>query len=220
VFRERTQNLWCEASRAQQLGMVEAALRALADGLRQDLLAEGQNESGTGSHPLWGGGKWQWSADLRYDGQSHSLTLPGLGEGGPAPDGKTDLVVRFHQEHARRYGYTIAERPVQLERVCVRVTIPIAAPAFADLVQAARAARAGARATAPTAAWPSLYTGSVPVLHALKPGSSITGPALLEGELGPALVPAGWRATAGTASGPGPGPGDDALWLDALPAAK
>jgi N-methylhydantoinase A len=55
-------------------------------------------------------------ADLRYAGQSHELTLP-LGSG---------LVQRFHQRHAREFGYSRAGEGVEL--VTLRIRIAAAPP--------------------------------------------------------------------------------------------
>ena len=53
------------------------------------------------------------AADLRYRGQAFELTLP-------LPDRRItegdlgELRERFHREHARRYGYSVPEEPVEL----------------------------------------------------------------------------------------------------------
>ena len=51
------------------------------------------------------------SVDLRYEGQGYELTLPA----GPG------LLTRFHELHRRRYGYSDAERKVQIVSVRVRM---------------------------------------------------------------------------------------------------
>jgi N-methylhydantoinase A len=180
VLRERFRVIGMEASGAQQRGNLEATLRAMTEELRRDLRAEGQNEAAYLSG-------LQWFADLRYAGQSHSLTLPGIGEGGPAQDGTTDLVVRFHQEHQRRYGFTIGERPVELTGVRVRAAVPVAAPGFAQFVQLGLelSARAAAPATLPA---------GVIAYSALEPEAAVAGPAVLYEESACTYVPAGWHA--------------------------
>ncbi|HRI52732.1 MAG TPA: hydantoinase/oxoprolinase family protein, partial [Pseudomonadota bacterium] len=181
VLRERSRLLRCEASGAQQRGLLEATLRALTDELRRDLLAEGRIERG---HPTG----LQWSADLRYAGQAHTLTLAGLGEGGPAPDGATDLVVRFHQEHERRYGFTLGERPVELELVRVRAAAPIFGPSFVQLCQLGR--EAALQAAAPSPAVP----GGVILYGALPTATAVAGPVVIAEPSVSTFVPAGWTA--------------------------
>lgn len=77
-----------------------------------------------------------WSADLRYAGQSHALTLLGIGDGEPAQDVASDLVVRFHQEHHRRYGFTVAERTIELVSVRVWAQLAVASPPLGQLAPA------------------------------------------------------------------------------------
>ena len=129
VVRERQQVLHTEASGAQQKGLLAATLRTLTDGLRGDLAREQK----PASDPLPG---FMWSADLRYAGQSHALTLLGIGDGEPAQDVASDLVVRFHQEHHRRYGFTIAERTIELVGVRVWAQLAVASPPLGQLAPA------------------------------------------------------------------------------------
>lgn len=179
VLRERSRLLRCEASGAQQRGLLEATLRSLTDELRRDLAAEGRLERG---HPMG----LQWSADLRYAGQAHTLTLAGLGEGGPAPDGTTDLVVRFHQEHERRYGFTLGERPVELEQVRVRAAAPIIGPSFVQLCQRAREEALRAAAACPG------VPGGVVLYGALT--AAVAGPVVIAEPSVSTFVPVGWTA--------------------------
>lgn len=182
VLRERSRLLRCEASGAQQRGLLEGTLRALSDELRRDLAAEGRLERGhlTGL---------QWSADLRYAGQAHTLTLAGLGEGGPAPDGTTDLVVRFHQEHERRYGFTLGQRPVELEQVRVRAAAPIVGPSFAQLCQLAQET---ALHTAAGPAGPAVPAGVI--LYGTLATTPVAGPLVIHEDSASTFVPAGWTA--------------------------
>ena len=181
VLRERSRLLRCEASGAQQRGALEATLRALTDELRRDLVAEGRLERG---HPTG----LQWSADLRYAGQARTLTLVGIGEGGPAPDGATDLVVRFHQEHERRYGFTLGERPVELEQVRVRAAVPIFGPSFVQLCQLAREGALREAAASPA------VPGGVVLYGALAAADAVAGPVVIEEPSASTFVPAGWTA--------------------------
>jgi N-methylhydantoinase A/oxoprolinase/acetone carboxylase beta subunit len=130
VVCQRRELLFVEASSAQQTGQVAATLHALCTRLRADLQRDGWKIA---DH-LPGA---EWMAELRYQGQGmgqlHVLTLTGLGDGGPAVSGATDLVVRFCAEHQRRYGFMLAECPVELVALQMRVTIPTAAPHHTEL---------------------------------------------------------------------------------------
>jgi N-methylhydantoinase A/oxoprolinase/acetone carboxylase beta subunit len=130
VVYEREHYLQAEASSAQGNGVVAATLRQLSDSLRRGLLSnEGEPEGPAFSI--------EWAAILRYRGQSQGITLTGVGDGGPAISGATDLVVRFCEEHHRRYGFVHSERGVELLALKVRTQRPVSAPAtLAGLVQA------------------------------------------------------------------------------------
>lgn len=179
VQRERSCQLGLEASGAQQRGTLEAVLRSLTHELSQELDSEGQLPGAT---PLG----LHWSAELRYSGQSHCLTLAGLGDGGPPQDPATDLVVRFHQEHERRYGFTIGERAVELVRVRMRAGMPSFVPVFGQLAQLAQNAESRAPAAADLPPGVILYTTMTT--------AQVAGPILIYEESAPVFVPAGWTA--------------------------
>jgi N-methylhydantoinase A/oxoprolinase/acetone carboxylase beta subunit len=123
---EQSELLLVEASSAQQTGQVAATLHALSSRLRSELRREGL----VASDYLPG---QQWRAELRYRGQRQTLSLAGQGDGGPAVSGASDLVVRFCAEHQRRYGFALAECPVELFSLQSRAVIPVAMPAAAAL---------------------------------------------------------------------------------------
>lgn len=208
--RERVRHLWTEASGAQQGGLLESTVRSLSEEMQRDLRAEGMSSAPPGAGLFW-------AADLRYQGQAHELTLHGIGEGGPAQDGTTDLVVRFHQEHRRRYGFTIGERPIELVAVRVRCAMPVAAPAASALV--------GLYGPAPSVPPESSdmmmravgsigaergddAQAAVLVLHRqqLQPGETLGGPLLIVEPGASTYVPPGWRVTPSELG---------ALWLQA-----
>lgn len=214
--RERVRWLSVEASGAQQSGLLETTVRSLSDELQRDLRGEGITSA------LPGGGLF-WSADLRYQGQAHELSLPGIGEGGPAQDGTTDLVVRFHQEHQRRYGFTLGERPIELVAVRVRCAVSVPAPAASHLAglygPPAEPPGTGERAAAvPLEAAPGAADASPsqPPLSAtelltlqrqqLQPGGALAGPLLVVEPGVTTYVPPGWRVTQSELG---------ALWLQA-----
>ncbi|MFB6113412.1 MAG: hydantoinase/oxoprolinase family protein [Halodesulfurarchaeum sp.] len=59
--------------------------------------------------------------DIRYVGQSHSLTVP-IGEEEFHESGFEQARERFHREHERTYGHATREEPVELENVRVVAT--------------------------------------------------------------------------------------------------
>ncbi len=74
------------------------------------LKSEGLSDEATGS--------WHRSADLRYRGQAHELTVSADAD---TVDGLTDEIAeRFHQEHERTYGRRASDEPVDL--VTIRST--------------------------------------------------------------------------------------------------
>jgi N-methylhydantoinase A len=219
--RERVRWLSVEASGAQQSGLLESTVRALSDELQRDLRAEGTTSA------LPGGGLF-WSADLRYQGQAHELSLPGIGEGGPAQDGTTDLVVRFHQEHQRRYGFTLGERPIELVAVRVRCAVSVPAPAASHLAglygppaephafvtgerapePPPEAAPAASPEAPPSPSQPPASAAELLTLQRqqLQPGGALAGPLLVVEPGVTTYVPPGWRVTQSELG---------ALWLQA-----
>ena len=179
VQRERSCQLDLEASGAQQRGTLEAVLRSLTQELTQELEGEGllPGTSPPGLH---------WSADLRYAGQSHCLTLQGTSDGGPPQEPADDLVVRFYMEHERRYGFTIGERAVELVRVRMRAGMPASIPVFGQLAQLAQNAESRAPAAADLPPGVILYTAMT--------SGQVAGPILIYDESAPVFVPAGWTA--------------------------
>ncbi len=67
------------------------------------------------------GGSWRRSADLRYRGQAHELTVSADTESNE--DLTTEIVERFHLEHERTYGRRASDEPVDL--VTIRSTFHI-----------------------------------------------------------------------------------------------
>ncbi|MGA8234610.1 MAG: hydantoinase/oxoprolinase family protein [Candidatus Acidiferrales bacterium] len=122
--------------------------------------------------------------DVRYVGQSFDLMVPAA----------IDFVHRFHQEHARRYGYADRARPVEVVNVRIRATGIVPKPALPR----ARERTADAR-KAISSVRPIHFSGVVrrtPVYDRglLRAGNRFTGPAVVTEYSGTTLVPPGWRA--------------------------
>jgi hypothetical protein len=118
AVHERVMPLFVEASGAQQSGQVAACLQSLLD----ELLATAGSGSATGSATL-AALDAEWTAELRYQGQAGTLSLRGIGTGGPAGSAASDLVVRFVAEHARVYGFSLPECPVELVQLRLRAPL-------------------------------------------------------------------------------------------------
>ena len=126
----------------------------------------------------------QPSLDLRYAGQSYELNVP-LGEGDP--------VKRFVETHLRLYGYTAADKPLEVVAARLRATAEVDPPVLPRLP----------RREGPT---PSEIVGERPVFsdgrrgpwaHAhrsdLLAGDALYGPAIVSEYSATTIVPPGWR---------------------------
>lgn len=122
--------------------------------------------------------------DLRYVGQAFELTLRAEG----------DTVREFHRAHERRYGYSDAQRPVEIVNVRARLTGTTPKPrlpryklgranASAAIIGRRRALFAGRAHTTP------IYNRSK-----LRAGHRFAGPAIIVEYSATTVVPPGWRA--------------------------
>jgi N-methylhydantoinase A/oxoprolinase/acetone carboxylase beta subunit len=122
--------------------------------------------------------------DVRYAGQSYEITLPF------SPAYRDE----FDRLHHQRYGYSNADRPIEVVNVRVQAAghsakprLPYAKPRrrARPVAHARRAARFGGRAmSAAVYRWADLL-----------PGSTAPGPAIVTGAEATAVVPPGWRFT-------------------------
>ena len=115
---ERIVPMFCEASGAQQSGLISARLQQQLDAILA-AAPSAEHSHGTGL----GAVDAEWSAELRYVGQAGMLSLRGIGTGGPAGSAASDLVVRFVAEHGRVYGFSLPECPVELVQLRLRVPL-------------------------------------------------------------------------------------------------
>jgi N-methylhydantoinase A len=122
---------------------------------------------------------------MRYAGQAYELSVPAAG----------DFVELFHREHARRYGYSDARRPVEI--VNVRARFIGASPRVNWTRQRlgkgdCRAAIIETRAV--------YFHGRRRVAHVyqrekLRPGNRFRGPAIVAEYSATTVVPGGWSAS-------------------------
>ena len=125
-------------------------------------------------------------ADLRYEGQSHELTL------GIEPD----LVERFHRAHESAFGY--ARRGDAVELVTVRVRVESAAPHFDWKLDIPRAQSSGLGRGKPMEVARSGGRGVACIpRQSLRPGAQLRGPILVEEYSATTYVAAGFEMSVG-----------------------
>ena len=128
------------------------------------------------------------SADLRYAGQSHELTVsfPGSGDGGWSVG---DLAAAFHAEHEVRFGHCDSSEDVELVTLRARA---IGAAALVDVpgVDGDRT-HAVERTVEARFAGQGCVATRVVSRAALTEGSGVEGPAIVVGDDATLLVPPG-----------------------------
>lgn len=141
-----------------------------------------------------------WHAHMRYVGQSYDLAID-LGqawEEGAEAGMVERLVAAFHAQHERRYAYRSDDEIVEIVqvRISVRGTeleFPVPEDAPEGAAEGGREPHAGSRNVYFTGIRDSRDAG-VWRRSALKTGTEIAGPAVIEGEGSSALIPPGWVA--------------------------
>jgi N-methylhydantoinase A len=134
-------------------------------------------------------GKADYSLDLRYAGQGYELNVLWT------VTNPEDSLAAFHELHRRRYGFSDAQRPVQI--VNLRLHMTAAAERYAPARREPRPGDGCDACYAERAIWfggkfvPSrLYRR-----EQLVPGDEIAGPAMITEYTSATLVPPGARAT-------------------------
>ncbi len=127
------------------------------------------------------------SADLRYAGQAHELTVPITWEGERSqPD---ELPARFEAAHAARFGHVSAGEPIELVAVRVRAEGPALADPSRMSVRPAPAREAGRRHSSGARREES-QVGRVAPREAFASGAEFRGPLSIVGDDATVLVPA------------------------------
>lgn len=166
----------------------DAALAAAAAPLRAEIDAR---MAGEGYAP--GSYETGFSADLRYVGQAHELSVPVActAAGAPTLDG---LAARFGDEHERTYGHRAEGEAVEMVALRVGARAAVAKPVPG-------AGWAQLRAPAPEAGSRRAYFGGpdgaveTPVIaRAGLAGAARSGPLIIEEYDSTCVVPPGWRA--------------------------
>jgi N-methylhydantoinase A len=116
------------------------------------------------------------TADLRYRGQSYELNVPW-----------PKAAAQFHREHARVYGYSTADREVEVVTIRVRARNRLPKPRLTR-------PPVGKGAAETRRVWISGAWRSVPVIHREQLTSAMRrGPALVLDYGSTTLIPQGWR---------------------------
>lgn len=127
----------------------------------------------------------QRSADLRYQGQGFELRV----------DWSANVAAKFHELHARSFGYSDRERAVQIVTLRVQAVArkrkPVQAAALARRGDGSRA-RLGTQRIFEEGRWRrgSLYDRAL-----LRPGDRFAGPAVMAELSATTYIPGGWNAT-------------------------
>jgi N-methylhydantoinase A len=152
-------------------GLLGEELQALAEQGRRELVAEGIAEAVIES---------DFSVDLRYQGQSCTLTLP--------LQDRQRMEAAFHEAHERRYGHQL-DTPVEL--VNIRASLHARPPAITlpKLTAVAECPEG------PCYARLFGHADEVPVWRrdGLRAGQRIIGPALIIETVATTYLPAGWH---------------------------
>jgi N-methylhydantoinase A len=126
--------------------------------------------------------------DMRYQGQSHELTVP--------LESLSDvdrLLAPFHAEHERRFGYAAVDEPVQLVTARIRAVVPVDQPVVPvpeNTGVPVESAIVGAQeVTFDRPAETLVYDRAK-----LEPGHEFPGPALVVEDHATTLLPPAWRA--------------------------
>jgi len=136
-----------------------------------------------------GAARLERTLDVRSRGQAYELSVPVAGDGLDW-SALEATIARFHDEHARRYGFSTPETPVEVVTLRVSGTVPT--PGFDGLA-------AGAGSPSPPGERRVSFDdgGSRPTAvidrASLAPGDHVDGPAIVEERGSTALVPPGAR---------------------------
>ncbi len=124
-------------------------------------------------------------ADLRYEGQSHELTVEI-----DAPFDSRATSERFHRTHERTRGYRLDDEPIQIVTLRVTATTPGDKP---ELTHKGSKKEPHEHRDADFDG--EVYETPVFERETLPVGASINGPAVLEGGESTVVVPPEWTAT-------------------------
>ncbi len=132
------------------------------------------------------------TADLRYAGQEHTITVPVMGGAFTASSAEA-LIAAFHQQHEREYGFRL-EGPVEVVNLRVSGVVRVRKP---ELQTLRRPAGGTGKPTERLVSWGG--EGRVPTAvyrrEHLVAGERVTGPALIEEPTTTVVVTPAFSAT-------------------------
>ena len=166
-----------------------AALNAACRDLESEILRIYRQEG------LPDGMMLEQAADLRYAGQEHTISVA-MASGAVTDKNLRELCARFHDQHAREYGFAL---PSAVELVnlrisgVVRVNKPAPAPYCSETASPAEALTSRRMVF-----WGDPGEVETPVFrrHRLPVGALLTGPAIIEESSTTIIVPHGFEAAA------------------------
>ncbi len=167
-------------------GQLFAYFRELQEkGLRQ-LREEGIDPSTAGI---------EWSADMRYEGQSWELNIPIPVTPGITPEGFGAILRTFHETHRKVYSYAEPEETVEFVNLRVRVKA-----GSGTVLETSENTRPGAPRPANPKKTRRVYIASghstpIPAYErkTLPAGVQVAGPAIIEEEISTTYLPPGWQ---------------------------
>jgi N-methylhydantoinase A len=123
----------------------------------------------------------QWSADIRYAGQSYELNTPVTRKEALTQADMDEVIDRFHQLHYRIYAYGSAEETVEFINLRVGAIGKVPEVSFTQREKAGRDPSAASKGTRPVY-YPAHGFMDTPVYERdlLQPGNVIGGPCLVE----------------------------------------
>ncbi|MFB6265344.1 MAG: hydantoinase/oxoprolinase family protein [Bradymonadaceae bacterium] len=137
--------------------------------------------------------EFQFTAQLRYEGQSFEIDVP-VGWAG-AVEEPEDPRPAFERRHEELYGYRAENRTVQLVGIRLAATVPGPQPNAGDSRRAAREREPpGCARTVEIGFRDDEVPTTVVDRRALEPGDCLEGPAIVTEYTGTTAVPPGWAA--------------------------
>ncbi|MFC7051054.1 hydantoinase/oxoprolinase family protein [Emcibacter nanhaiensis] len=123
---------------AQSAEQVAESFALMADKARADYRADGVS--------IWDAGmQFEYQADLRYQGQEHTVKVPFLMTAGGAPD-VVATIANFHEAYEKRFTYRL-EAPVQLVNFHLVAKVPVDKPELARREKTGRSLKEAILAT-------------------------------------------------------------------------
>jgi N-methylhydantoinase A len=138
----------------------------------------------------------QWSADIRYAGQSYELNTPVVRKGTLTQADLDEVIDRFHQLHYRIYAYGSAEETAEFINLRVGAIGKVPQVSFTRRERAGKDPRAASKGSRPVY-YPAHGFMDTPVYERdlLQPGNVINGPCLVEEVASTSVLTPGAKGT-------------------------